>query len=250
MKRAKDAQGRYICGDCLERARAAKVAKEGKPVVALPPGRKPVEVMPPLTKDGVDPVLDDLVSKSKAMDTRPCTECGFPMESKAVLCTHCGFNTITGKGTRVAVHRAPKEAKQSSGPASAAVSATTAVVGGIVGGVIGGGIGASIWAFIAYQSHYEIGWIAWAVGGLSGIGTVVGSRGATNWVTAIYATVVAAVAILFGRYFAISMILNDIGLAGAPASEWFFDTFSLWDVLWAFLALPTAFKIGGGISSD
>jgi hypothetical protein len=46
------------------------------------------------------------------------------------------------------------------------------------------------------------------------------------------------------------MILNDIGLAGAPASEWFFDTFSLRDVLWAFLALPTAFKIGGGISSD
>ncbi len=250
MKRAKDASGRYICGECLERAREAKVASQGKPEVVATGPIVPKAVVPALTKDGVDPILNDLVSKSKGLDTKPCTECGFPMPGSAILCTHCGFNTTTGKGTRIAVHKAPKEVKQSSGQASAVVSASTAVVGGILGGVIGGAIGAGIWTAIAYNAHSEIGWIAWAVGGLSGVGTRIGSRGATNWVTAIYATAIAATAILLGRYFAISMILDDIGLSGVPASEWFFNTFSLWDVLWAFLALPTAFKIAGGIDGD
>jgi hypothetical protein len=250
MKRAKDANGRYICGVCLERAREAKVAKVGKPVVVQVPGAKAAAVAPPLSKDGVDPILDSLVSQSKALTAKACAECQYPMDQMAVVCTHCGFNTITGKGTRIAVHKAPKEVKESSGETSAVVAASTAVLGGAIGGAVGGAIGAAVWAWVAYTYHVEVGWIAIGVGVASGAGTVAGARGATNWLTAIYATIMAALSIIVGRYFAISMILDDIGLSGAPVGEWFFSTYGFWEVVWAILALPTAFKIGGGIESD
>src|SRR5688572_18235466 len=89
MKRAKDPQGRYICGDCLERAREAKVAKEGKPVVSKTTGPGPLKVAAPTLVDGVDPILNDLVSQSKALESKACTECGYPMDKAAVICTHC-----------------------------------------------------------------------------------------------------------------------------------------------------------------
>lgn len=38
------------------------------------------------------------------------------------------------------------------------------------GGLLGGLIGAGIWVAIAHTTGYEIGWIAWGVGGLVGLG--------------------------------------------------------------------------------
>ncbi len=65
-KRAKDANGRYICADCLERAREAKVAKEGKPVVVAtgPIVPKKVSAAPAMLPNGVDPIMDNLVSNA------------------------------------------------------------------------------------------------------------------------------------------------------------------------------------------
>ena len=40
--------------------------------------------------------------------------------------------------------------------------------GALAGGVVAGSIGALIWAAIAYFTGYEVGWVAWGVGGLVG----------------------------------------------------------------------------------
>jgi len=40
----------------------------------------------------------------------------------------------------------------------------------VAGGVLGGLVGAAIWAAISHSTGYEIGWIAWGVGGLVGFG--------------------------------------------------------------------------------
>lgn len=114
MKRARDARGRYICGDCLERARAAKVAKDAKPVVVGPGAIAEVKGPARVSPDGRDLILDDLLSKSTANDMVPCTECGFPMQSTAILCTHCGFNKDAGRAMRTQVIKAPAEKKQRS----------------------------------------------------------------------------------------------------------------------------------------
>ena len=51
------------------------------------------------------------------------------------------------------------------------------IIAAIAGGVIGGLIGAAIWTAIAYFVGLEVGYVAWAVGGLTGFGVALGNRG-------------------------------------------------------------------------
>jgi hypothetical protein len=52
------------------------------------------------------------------------------------------------------------------------------VVAGIVGAVVGGVVGALIWGGVIYFANYEIGFIAWGVGGLVGFCALfMGARG-------------------------------------------------------------------------
>ncbi|MBX3383155.1 MAG: hypothetical protein KF864_06565 [Phycisphaeraceae bacterium] len=80
---------------------------------------------------------------------------------------------------------------------------------GLVGGTVGGVVGAAIWAFIAYTTSYEVGWIAWGVGVLSGVGMALGTRKDTSMLTGILAAVIALVAVLAGKYIAITYMVND-----------------------------------------
>ena len=50
------------------------------------------------------------------------------------------------------------------------------MIGALVGGVVGGLIGAAAWAAVTYFSGWEIGLIAWGIGGLVGLGVHLGTR--------------------------------------------------------------------------
>ena len=83
--------------------------------------------------------------------------------------------------------------------------------GGVVGGVVGGVIGAGIWAGISYFTGIEIGWVAWGVGGLVGLGCSWGSRGG-GAVLGCMAVVITLLAIAGGKYAAVHlMIRNEVG---------------------------------------
>lgn len=82
---------------------------------------------------------------------------------------------------------------------------TRAVLGGLVAGVIG----ALVWAGIAVGLSLEIGWIAWAIGGLVGFGVALGNRGAGGTATGILAVVFSAMSILAGKYAAVQMTMPD-----------------------------------------
>jgi hypothetical protein len=45
-----------------------------------------------------------------------------------------------------------------------------ALIRWLIGGLIGGAIGGFVWALISYLTNYEVGWIAWGVGFLVGLG--------------------------------------------------------------------------------
>ena len=45
-----------------------------------------------------------------------------------------------------------------------------AVIRWLVGGLIGGAAGIAIWVLVGYYTHHEVGWIAWGVGFLTGLG--------------------------------------------------------------------------------
>jgi len=100
-----------------------------------------------------------------------------------------------------------------------------------VGGAIAGLIGAAIWAAIGYFTGLEIGWIAWGIGMLVGIGVrVVGSQeiasfdktqrkmvrsrvGAEGPLPGMVAAVLAVVSVLAGKYALVHLFLS------APAAS-------------------------------
>lgn len=103
----------------------------------------------------------------------------------------------------------------------------------IVGATVGGAIGAAVWAAIAYFAHYEIGWIAWGVGGLCGAGLLIASRGQTaGALTGGIAAVIAVVAILTGKYaavyFTFDQMVDEIVAQQIPAPDDVEDETLLW----------------------
>lgn len=71
---------------------------------------------------------------------------------------------------------------------------------GIAGAVVGGGLGALIWYLLIRFTGYEIGYAAWGVGVLAGLGTRLLARNGSP-ALGVAAAVCALAAILGGQYF-------------------------------------------------
>ncbi len=76
-------------------------------------------------------------------------------------------------------------------------------LGAILGGAIAGAIGAVIWAVVTHYSGYEIGWIAWGIGGLVGIGVRLGTAGSGGIGHGGTAAIIALTAVLGGKWAAV-----------------------------------------------
>ncbi len=74
------------------------------------------------------------------------------------------------------------------------------IVSGLIGAVIGGAIGGAIWAAVVKFTGFEIGWLAWGIGALVGVGFRVGARELANPGTGVLAAAVALLAVLGGKY--------------------------------------------------
>jgi hypothetical protein len=68
------------------------------------------------------------------------------------------------------------------------------------GGAVGCVIGAAIWTAVTYYTNYEIGWVAWGVGVLAGIGVFVGSGRRGDFALGVLAVLLALAGILAGKY--------------------------------------------------
>lgn len=101
--RTKDAQSRYTCRECfdaLQRQAAARPHQMAAP--AAPAAQAEVE---PAEDPAFMAALLGGAADQAAPAVRPCPECGHPLGHEVVVCTHCGFNTRTGRtlSTRQAV---------------------------------------------------------------------------------------------------------------------------------------------------
>jgi hypothetical protein len=81
--------------------------------------------------------------------------------------------------------------------------------GALAGGVIAGSIGALVWAGIAYFTGYEVGWVAWGVGGLVGFGVVLGNSGNRSRAAGIIAVVITVMALMAAKYTTVQLVLSD-----------------------------------------
>lgn len=93
------------------------------------------------------------------------------------------------------------------------------LVGGVIGGVIGGVVGAAVWAGVSYATGYEIGWIAWGIGGLVGLGVAWGDKGASGHLAGIVAVIISLCAILAGKYAAVQFVIDKHLTADSLAGE-------------------------------
>ncbi|MET0067810.1 MAG: hypothetical protein ABW076_15805 [Candidatus Thiodiazotropha sp.] len=86
---------------------------------------------------------------------------------------------------------------------------------GVLSGAVAALIGAMLWKGIAIAIDYELGLIAWAIGG--GIGFVVAFSGSRGQAAAVYCGVLALVAILGGKYLFYADLQSNLGelLAGS-----------------------------------
>jgi hypothetical protein len=89
----------------------------------------------------------------------------------------------------------------------------------LIGGIIGGAIGVLAWVLIGYYAHYEIGWIAWGIGFLTGFGVryadfQADSEGSVG--KGVMAAALAVGAIVVAKYLVLLLL---IGQAGAPIQD-------------------------------
>lgn len=199
-----------------------------------------------------------MIPPAKATSTAArgsCPSCNKPMNAGAVVCVACGFHTGQGKKLSTAKGDADDEpAKKSS-----AIATSASFGRGALFSAIGAIIGAGIWAGVAIATGYEIGWIAWGLGGLAGLGMAYGHEDNDGTMAGITAAGISILGILAAKFFVFEHFKNsDDETAAALAmlesmtgeSVPFSVMFSPMDGLFILLAVATAYKLGGGQQTD
>ncbi len=77
------------------------------------------------------------------------------------------------------------------------------MLGSILGGALGGLLGAVLWAAISQWTGYEVGWIAWGLGGLVGLGVHFGGKRSGGVAAGGTAVILAVAGILAGKWGAV-----------------------------------------------
>jgi hypothetical protein len=81
----------------------------------------------------------------------------------------------------------------------------------LLGGLIGGAVGALIWVLVGYFTDREVGWIAWGIGFLVGVGVRYAAHLADQEESAgqgVVAAIIAAGSILVAKYLVYSLLIN------------------------------------------
>lgn len=122
-------------------------------------------------------------------------------------------------------------------------------------GSIAGLIGAAIWGGITYLTHREVGFVAWAIGGLVGISVCVAAQEMDEFIAGVLAGTISIFSILAGKMLAVVFLVNwliqKVGMP--PESSYsqivvkvFQASFGPADAVFFILAIVTAYRLGSG----
>ncbi len=87
----------------------------------------------------------------------------------------------------------------------------------IVGGCVGGAIGILIWVAVGYFTQYEVGWIAWGIGFLVGVGVRYGAHlgdEEEGLAQGLLASVTAIGAIVTAKFLLFSILVGGVDSEG------------------------------------
>ena len=245
-----DGRIRFFCEQCNSKVKAPAGAAGRRvkcpscaAVLTVPGGVTTQVDDEPLGSDvGEEGLFDDLLAAeqtaqpaapAQVVPTRTCPSCGVAMPVSATVCVSCGYNTATGRMAQ-------------RGGMGATMGGLLSGASGLFGGLarrggpfamgcalsfVGAMIGAVIWYMVAIQTGYEIGWIAWGLGLLAGLGMAIGNRGGSA-LAGVVAAGIAVVGIVAAKAFIIfalayafdtgdtsSTPVQRIGLAGFLAEQ-------------------------------
>jgi len=134
------------------------------------------------------------------------------------------------------------------------------LAGALIGGAVAAAVGGGVWGLIVNATGYEIGYLAWGLGLLSGLGVVIASGGKKGPALQVLAVVSSLAAVLFGKYLSFAHALKEvvtekegaevaekISLLSPGAVQLFLDNFTQiltpFDAIWVILAVITAWRI-------
>lgn len=169
-------------------------------------------------------VLEQASAAPGAAVAAPCPGCGAALPLGAVLCTACGYNLKTGRKLKGAKVGSAAGSAAVGAAAKAAKAAGNFVLGCVLSGVAAL-IGAGVWYGIAMSTGYEIGWVAWGIGGITGLGMAVGSRsagplqGGVASMIAFGSIILAKLFIVWAVFGQLSMILERGAVAASMTEE-------------------------------
>jgi len=73
-------------------------------------------------------------------------------------------------------------------------------INGSLVGLAAGALGTAAWAAVVHFTGYEIGYLAWGIGFIVGLGVAMGSKGQGDLLTGVVAVVISVLSILAGKY--------------------------------------------------
>lgn len=216
---ARCACGAKIAVPSSAAGRRAKCPKCGEAI------QIPQAETPPESLSAGDDLLGDLAKAEESGSavgaggprTRPCPNCSAAMSFDAVVCVSCGYNTSTGRSAKLARTK-PTTTEKAAGLAGKAALFAGNLVLGCVCSLIGALIGAALWAGVAIGTDVESGYIAWALGGLAGIGMAIGYR-RSDPLGGICAAGASLVGIAAARLAIVAYLISHAVSGAAPAAN-------------------------------
>jgi len=86
----------------------------------------------------------------------------------------------------------------------------------LIGGLIGAAIGGAVWVAIGYSMEAEVGYVAWGIGFLCGLGVQMVGGEHDGYMPGFVAVLCAALSILISKYVVISMLVANAMGAETP----------------------------------
>lgn len=198
LPRKKDAKGQYACQACVD----ARQAKSDAP--------KPAKSQGPATS-AAPSTADILFSDSSTTRGEPCPNCARMRAKGAVLCTHCGFNSATGKSLKTAVDTTDGPTDYDAKRKKAKVDAATRPLAALIGGAIGAAAGALVWGMITYSMKgIEIPFSRIIVGACAGFGAYKGAAGYAGAMSGGWAAACTIAAVLLARMAIVEQAADDV----------------------------------------
>ncbi|MGZ9585918.1 hypothetical protein [Paenibacillus marinisediminis] len=124
------------------------------------------------------------------------------------------------------------------------------VLGALLAAVIGG----AVWALIAVLTDYEIGFVAWGIGGLAGYSVYYLAKKNVNAVHQVMAVIASLIGILLGKYFILGYYYNEdiSGIFNSEVLTIFQENITEFfggkDIIFVVLAVVTAWQLPGSLA--